>query len=63
MELDKIIAELKNKIAGFQAALDALQTIQTTKRDGRRRRHMSAAARRRISKAMKLRWAQRQRAA
>ncbi|HEY2389656.1 MAG TPA: hypothetical protein VGK22_00660 [Candidatus Angelobacter sp.] len=66
MDTAAIIAELEAERDRLNSALAALQGRQTKsltlsgKPDGRRRkRHMSAAARRKIGQAMKKRWAER----
>jgi hypothetical protein len=72
MDIDRIVDELKRERARLDAAIAALDGAQPARRgrppgvgvvraagNGRRRRHMSAAARRRISQAMKQRWAER----
>jgi hypothetical protein len=68
MDISRIIDELKRERERLDAAIAALDGVQPARRgrpagvragNGRRRRHMSAAARRRISQAMKQRWAER----
>jgi hypothetical protein len=66
LDTDAIIAELEAERDRLNNALAALQGRQTKgltlsgKPDGRRRkRHMSAAARKKIGQAMKKRWAER----
>lgn len=76
MDLDSILAELKREWNRLGRAIEALEgsgapkrrgrkpgsaSLQTVPRNGRRRRHMSAAARRKISEMMKKRWAERKR--
>jgi uncharacterized protein YciI len=55
----KRMAALKSKIERLQSQLEALVTIgpRTPAKSGRKRRKMSAAARRKISLAAKARWA------
>jgi hypothetical protein len=60
MNIESIVSELRTQRDRINTAIAALESIGTGTRRGRpagRRRHMSAAARARISKAMKLRWA------
>jgi hypothetical protein len=65
MNLQAIVNELREDRDRLQLAIDALErtthaTSLTAKRRGRKPgRHMSAAARARISAAMKKRWAKR----
>ena len=67
MDISRIVDELKRERERLDAAIAALDGVQPGRRgrppgrvgNGRRRRHMSAAARRRISLAMKQRWAER----
>jgi hypothetical protein len=64
MNIDSIVRELKAERDRLTLAIDALEgTVargyKNLRRGVRRRRPMSAAARRRISAAMKARWAQR----
>ena len=70
MDLKHIVEQLKKERARLDAAIAALDGIgprrpgrppaaAKTAGNGRRRRHMSASARRRISQAMKQRWAER----
>jgi hypothetical protein len=70
MDISRIVEELKRERGRLDAAIAALDSVQPARRgrppgvareagNGRRRRHMSAAARRRISQAMKQRWAER----
>ena len=75
MDTRKILADLKGEldrinqaIAAIQA-LDATASTTSTRRTGKRatagrkRRHMSAASRKRISEMMKARWAERKKKA
>jgi predicted nucleic acid-binding Zn-ribbon protein len=57
--------ELQKELQRVDAAIDALSGLASGKRArvGRRGRSMSAAARKRISDAMKKKWAQRKSAA
>ena len=58
MDIERIVTELKNERDRLDQAIAALDGASRTITDGpRRRRYMSAAARARISKAMKQRWA------
>jgi hypothetical protein len=63
MDIQSIVSELRAERDRIQQAIDALErtpSSSTGKRRGRRPgRHMSAAARARISAAMKKRWAKR----
>jgi hypothetical protein len=77
MDLDNILAQLRREWNRLGRAIEALQSDEVPKRrgrkpaalavveagpkNGRRRRHMSAAARRKISEMMKKRWAERKR--
>ena len=77
MNLDSILAELKKEWNRLGRAIQALEPAEPPKRRGRkpgpasletapvngRRRHMSAAARRKISEKMKKRWAERKKKA
>ena len=74
MDLNHIVEQLKQERARLDAAIAALDGIGPRRPgrppgtgrgagNGRRRRHMSAAARRRISQAMKQRWAERKKRA
>lgn len=68
MDIQSLLAELKQERERIEAAISALQGLDKGGRKGtgkgiRGRRHMSAEARARISKAMKLRWAQRKKKA
>jgi hypothetical protein len=67
-----IIAELEAERDRFNSAIAALQGSTSSRGRGRiaaatfinsRKRHLSAAARKRISDAMKKKWAERKRAA
>jgi exonuclease VII small subunit len=69
MDTEAIIAELEAErdrlnqaIAALQSSLGKRGRRASGKLDGRKR-HLSAAARRRISKAMKKRWAARKKSA
>lgn len=65
MNVQGILAELRDQRDRLQQAIDALErsTNGTRKRRGRKPgRHMSADARRRIGLAMKKRWAERKKA-
>jgi hypothetical protein len=62
MDTATIIAELEAERDRLDSAIAALQGSKTRTRSGRldgRKRHLSAAARRRIGLAMKKRWAER----
>ena len=65
MNVDEVIQQLKQQRSRLDAAIQALEGVGgRSKRRGRppgstKRRIMSAAARKRISKAMKARWAER----
>lgn len=61
--LAEAIATLDAEIGKLQAARSALSNLNGTADRSKVRRHMSAEARARISKAMKLRWAKRLRRA
>ncbi len=67
MDIGKILAELRSERERIDAAIRALEAVGAGKgrisrqRNGRRRRHLSAEGRRRISEAMKKRWAERKR--
>jgi len=65
LDIQSLLAELKQERDRIEQAISALEGLGGTRKGpgkGRRgRRHMSADARARISKAMKLRWAQRKR--
>jgi hypothetical protein len=68
MNLQAIVNELRDQRDRIQQAIDALErtthSTSTGKRRGRKPgRHMSAAARARISAAMKKRWAKSKKAA
>jgi len=70
MDRATIIAELEAERDRLESAITALHGSRNTKRtasgkpDGRsRRRHLSAAARRKIGEAMKKRWAERKKKA
>jgi hypothetical protein len=69
MDIQQILSDLKNERDRIDAAIRALEgTVKSGRGPGRppgsgsksgKRRTMSAAARRRISQMMKLRWAER----
>ena len=64
MDIQKVLAELKQERDRIEGAINALEGLgsnvrRTTGGSRKGRRHMSAEARARISRAMKLRWAQR----
>jgi hypothetical protein len=62
VNIDRILADLKAERARLEDAIAALEGGRVStpgRRGGRGRRHMSAAARRRISEAMRARWAER----
>lgn len=70
MNLQSILADLKSQRDRIDRAISALEGMGgrgpgrpagTTGKARRGRRHMSAAARKRISEMMKLRWAERKR--
>jgi hypothetical protein len=76
MDLQTVLADLRRERERLDAAIDALQGLGSGRRRGPGRpagsgkkrgggtgRHMSAAARKRISEMMKRRWAERKRAA
>ena len=78
MDMQNVLADLKRERARLDVAIAALEGLGSGRRRGPgrpagstkakvgggiRRRHMSAAARRRISEMMKKRWAERKRAA
>lgn len=76
MDIQSVLEDLKRERARLDAAIDALQGLGTGRKrgpgrpagsgkskSGRSGRHMSAAARKRISEMMKKRWAERKRAA
>jgi len=66
LDIQSLLAELKQERDRIEEAISALQGLSKGKGAGkgtRGRRHMSAEARARISKAMKLRWAQRKKKA
>ncbi len=76
MEIQNVLAELKRERAQLDAAIEALQGLSSGGKRGpgrpagsgkakasTGRRHMSAAARKRISDMMKKRWAERKKAA
>lgn len=59
MNIERIIADLRSERDRLERAIAALEGGHrySASTPSRRRRHMSAAARARISKAMKARWA------
>jgi hypothetical protein len=76
MDIQSVVADLRRERARLDAAIEALQGLGSGKKRGPGRpvgsgkskagksgRHMSAAARKRISEMMKKRWAERKRAA
>lgn len=75
MDIQTLVAELTKERDRIERAIAALSDIGTPTRrpgrpvgsgkgpTGRRRRHMSPAARKRISEMMKKRWAERKRKA
>jgi hypothetical protein len=68
LDIQSLLAELKQERDRIEDAISALQGLDKTGRKAtgksrRGRRHMSAEARARISRAMKLRWAQRKKKA
>jgi hypothetical protein len=66
LDIQSLLAELKHERDRIEQAISALEGLGGHKGPGkgrRGRRHMSAEARARISKAMKARWAQRKKKA
>jgi hypothetical protein len=66
MDIQAIVADLRQQVSQLDSAIAALEGIGGKPRLGRpkgKRRHMSASARARISAAMKARWAKRKKAA
>jgi hypothetical protein len=64
MTISNIVAELRaerDRIDQAIAALEGMGGARNGRRSRRGRRHMSAAARRKISQMMKKRWAERKR--
>lgn len=68
MDLDSVIQELKSECARLERAISVLVNSEPRAKSGksamkarRRRKPMSAAARKRLSIAMKKRWAERRR--
>ena len=72
MDIQTVLADLKRERARLDAAIEALQSLGSGQKRGpgrpagsgkaqgkAKRRHMSAAARKRISEMMKKRWAER----
>jgi len=73
MDIQSILGDLKSERDRIERAIAALEGLGSGRRRGRPvgsknvvkrpRRHMSAAARKRISEMMKLRWAERKKKA
>ena len=69
MEIERILSDLKSERERIDSAIRALEGGRVGRRpgrpvgSGRKRRTMSAAARKRISEMMKLRWAERKKKA
>ena len=63
MSISGILAQLIEERRRLDEAIAALEGLGRGKRRSRRRRTMSAAARRRISEAMKAKWAERRKKA
>ena len=76
MDIQTVLADLRRERARLDAAIEALQGLgsgrkrgpgrpagSSKSKSGRSGRHMSAAARKRISEMMKKRWAERRKAA
>jgi hypothetical protein len=68
MDVQNLLEQLKEERDRIEEAISALQGLghpgrKAAGKGGRGRRHMSAEARARISRAMKLRWAQRKKKA
>lgn len=69
MEIERILSDLKSERERIDLAIRALEGGRAGRRpgrpvgSGRKRRTMSAAARKRISEMMKLRWAERKKKA
>jgi hypothetical protein len=65
LDTQTLLVELKQERNRIDHAISALEGLDKGARKGstKGRRHMSADARARISKAMKLRWAQRKKKA
>ena len=69
MEIERILSDLKSERERIDSAIRALEGGRAGRRpgrqvgSGRKRRTMSAAARKRISEMMKLRWAERKKKA
>ena len=65
MDIERILSDLKSERDRIDAAIRALEGGKVSRGpgrpagSGRKRRTMSAAARKRISEMMKLRWAER----
>ena len=75
MNIQTVLADLKKERARLDAAIEALEGLGSGRKRGpgrpagsgkaagpRKTRHMSAAARKRISEMMKKRWAERKKA-
>jgi len=71
MDIQSILSDLRKEADRIAKAIAAIEGLGSGKRRGRpagskstgKRRHMSAAARKRISEMMKLRWAERKKKA
>ena len=71
MDIQSILSDLRKEADRLARAISALEGLGSGKRRGRpagsksapKKRHMSAAARKRISEMMKLRWAERKKKA
>lgn len=63
MDTQAIIAALEAERDRLNQAIEALQHSKAAGKPGRRKRHLSAAAKRRIGLAMKKRWAERKKKA
>lgn len=59
MDTEEIISTLESQRDSLEKAIAILRGSNDRPKNGRRRRHLSAAARRRISLAQKKRWAER----
>lgn len=60
MQIEKIVRELKAECRRLDTAITALEglgSVDGTRSVGKKRKGISAAGRRRISQAMKARWA------
>jgi ABC-type glutathione transport system ATPase component len=69
MDLGKIVSELKSERDRLDRAIGALQaigsgksTVSASVRGSKRRHHLTAEGRRRLSQMMKKRWAERRKA-